>query len=109
MNTKAIILSAVLACAVPAMGNAGAANVSEVSATAAAKKTLKTVTFNVSMHCENCAKKINENVGFEKGVKEMNISLDKKTVTITFDPAKTDAAKLKAAIEKLGYTATEVK
>ncbi|MGM9743145.1 MAG: heavy-metal-associated domain-containing protein [Candidatus Cryptobacteroides sp.] len=71
------------------------------------KKTAsKSVTFNVTMHCEKCVKKINENVAFEKGVKDLSVSLDKKTVTVTYDPAKTDVARLKAAIEKLGYKVT---
>ncbi|MGM9740550.1 MAG: heavy-metal-associated domain-containing protein [Candidatus Cryptobacteroides sp.] len=70
------------------------------------KAAAKTVTFNVSMHCGNCVKKINENISFEKGVKNLEVSLDKKTVTVTYDPAKTDVTKLKAALEKLGYKVT---
>lgn len=70
------------------------------------KAATKTVTFNVSMHCKNCVKKINDNVAFEKGVKDLSVSLDSKTVTVTYDPAKTDVTKLKAALEKLGYKVT---
>ncbi|MGN1233574.1 MAG: heavy-metal-associated domain-containing protein [Candidatus Cryptobacteroides sp.] len=70
------------------------------------KAATKTVTFNVTMHCEKCVKKVNENIAFEKGVKDLVVSLDKKTVTVTYDPAKTDVAKLKAALEKLGYKVT---
>lgn len=73
-----------------------------------AKKAFKTITFNVAMHCESCVKKINENISFEKGVKNLVVSLDKKTVTVTYDPAKTDIATLKKAIEKLGYKVTVV-
>ena len=39
-------------------------------------------------------------------MKDLSVSLDKKTVTVTYDPAKTDVARLKAAIEKLGYKVT---
>lgn len=81
--------------------------VSEAIAISQSRKTAsKTVTFNVTMHCEKCVKKINENVAFEKGVKDLSVSLDKKTVTVTYDPARTDVARLKAAIEKLGYKVT---
>lgn len=73
------------------------------------KKEYKTVTFNVSMHCHNCVKKLNENLSFEKGVKSLDVSLDTKTVKITYDPAKTDVSALQKAIEKLGYTAKLVK
>lgn len=69
----------------------------------AIKKVTKTVVFEVTMHCENCVKKITANISFEKGVKGLEISLDKKTVTVTYDPAKTDVPTLKKAIEKLGY------
>ena len=58
---------------------------------------------------EKETKKINDNIAFEKGVKDLSVSLDKKTVTISYDPSKTDEAKLKAALEKLGYTVTPAK
>ena len=70
----------------------------------AQKKAVKTVTFNVGMHCQNCVKKVKENISFEKGVKALEVNLEKKTVTITYDPAKTNEAALKKAVEKLGYT-----
>ena len=73
------------------------------------EKAWKTAVFNVSMHCEKCVKKINDNIAFEKGVKDLSVSLDKKTVTISYDPSKTDEAKLKSALEKLGYTVTPAK
>ena len=68
------------------------------------KKT-ETVTFKVSMHCKNCVSKITDNISFQKGVEDLKVSLDQKTVTITYNPAKTDEAKLQKAIEKLGYSA----
>ena len=71
------------------------------------KKT-ETVTFKVSMHCKNCVSKITDNISFIKGVEDLKVSLDQKTVTITFNPAKTDEATLQKAIEKLGYTAEKV-
>ena len=40
---------------------------------------------------------------FEKGVKKLDVSLENHTVTVTFDPSKTDAGKIAAAIRKLGY------
>ena len=71
----------------------------------AAKKKTVTVTYEVSMHCRKCVEKLNDNIAFMKGVEDLKISLDEKTVTITYNPAKTDEAKLVKAIEKLGYTA----
>ena len=41
-----------------------------------------------------------------KGVKNLKVSLEDKTVSVTYDPAKTDEATLKKEIEKLGFTCT---
>lgn len=71
------------------------------------KKTVKndkeTVTFDVSMTCENCQKKIEKNIAFEKGVTDMKIDLEKKTVKIEYKKSQTTVDKLQKAIEKLGY------
>lgn len=71
--------------------------------TAGREKKTKKVTFSVSMHCENCVKKIMDNVAFEKGVKDLEVSLENRTVTIWYDASRTDEATLAAALEKLGY------
>ena len=67
------------------------------------------VVFSVNMHCEGCEQKVKKNIPFEKGVKDMTTDLSKQLVTITYHTDKTDKAKLKKAIEKLGYTCEEVK
>lgn len=72
------------------------------------KKEKKTVTYNVSMHCKNCVAKITDNVSFLKGVEDLKVSLDERTVTITYDTSKTDEATLQKAVEKLGYTVKKV-
>ena len=71
----------------------------------AKKKKTQTVSFKTSIHCKNCVKKVTDNISFEKGVKDLKVSLEDKVVTITYDPSKTDEATLAKAIEKLGYTA----
>ena len=72
------------------------------------QKKTETVTFKTTIHCDNCVKKINENISFEKGVKDLSVTLDNQQVTITYDPSKTDEAALVKAIEKLGYSAEKV-
>lgn len=67
------------------------------------KAEIKEVTFNVHLHCENCMKKVQENISFEKGVKDLHVCLDDQTVSIKYDAAKTNEDTLKAAIEELGY------
>ena len=66
------------------------------------------VVFATSIHCASCGKKLQENIAFEKGVKDLKVDVQGKTVTVTFNPVKTDTLKLKKAINKLGYTAEVV-
>lgn len=72
------------------------------------KGEVKEVTFLVNLDCENCVKKVQENIAFEKGVKDLKISLEDQTVALKYDAAKTSEATLKAAIEKLGYSVSGV-
>ena len=74
----------------------------------AQKVETKTVTYEVNMHCQSCKAKIERDIVFEKGVKEVEATLDKKLVTVKYDATKTDPQKIAKAIEKLGYTAKVV-
>ncbi len=73
------------------------------------KGEIKDVTFNVHLHCADCVKKVQENIAFEKGVKDLDVSLEDQTVAIKYDAAKTSEETLKKAIEKLGYPVSEGK
>lgn len=73
---------------------------------AASKKEVKTVVFDTYLHCENCVRKVQENISFEKGVKALDVSLKDQKITISYDAAKTSEDKLEAAIKKLGYKAS---
>ncbi len=68
-----------------------------------AKKEVKEVVFSVHLHCNSCVKKVQENIAFEKGVKDLKVSLADQTVTVKYDPSKTSEQTLKKAIESLGY------
>ena len=72
------------------------------------KAELKEVTFSVHLHCENCVNKVQENIAFEKGVKGLEVSLEKQTVAVKYDPAKTSVETLKAAIQKLNVPVKSV-
>lgn len=67
------------------------------------KADVKEVTFIVHLHCENCVAKVFDNLSRAKGVKDLNVSLEKQTVEIKYDSAKTSEEVLKTTIEKLGY------
>jgi copper chaperone CopZ len=69
----------------------------------------ETVVFSVSMDCHNCEQKVKKNIPYEKGVKDLTTNLEKQLVTIKYQTNRTDKAKLKKSIEKLGFTCEEVK
>lgn len=52
-----------------------------------------------------CEKKIKENLRFEKGVEKIDVSLKENTITITYNPQKTDTDKLIKAFKKIGFNA----
>lgn len=68
----------------------------------------ETVEFEVSMTCHSCQKKIERNIPFEKGVTDLKVDLDKKTVLIEYRKDKTTQEKLQEAFEKMGYTAIAI-
>lgn len=82
-----------------------------MTATANAKSESDTlvVTTTPQMHCVNCENKIKDGLRFEKGVKDIITSVEEQTVTIVFNPKKTDKNKLEATFPKFGYQAREVK
>ena len=81
-----------------------------LSVTAVMAKDIRTAVFKVSqMHCENCERKVKNNIRFEKGVKELATELNTKTVTITYDAEKTNVKNLQAGFKKFEYEAEFVK
>lgn len=62
-----------------------------------------TIVLSSQISCQNCKNKIEKNIPFEKGVKDLKVDIEKKTVTITFRKDKNTAEALCAAVSKLGY------
>lgn len=52
-----------------------------------------------------CEKKIKENLRFEKGISKIEVSLKENTITITYDPKKTDTEKIIEGFRKIGFNA----
>lgn len=78
------------------------------SAATFAKSEKQVVVFSVDLHCQGCVTKVEKNIAFEKGVRDLVCDLQKKTVTVTFDPAKTSVESLQKAFEKIGKPAKVV-
>ena len=70
------------------------------------KKTV-TVEFVTDIDCAGCAKKVTNTIPYEKGVKDVKVDVPTKTVTVTFDPAKTNEQALTKAFEKIKIKVTE--
>lgn len=79
------------------------------TALAQGKKKKEKVTFLVEgMDCNNCVKKIENNIAFEKGVTDLKCDLATRTAEVTYRTDKTSTAKLIAAFKKIGMGATPV-
>lgn len=67
----------------------------------------ETVVFCVDdMDCQSCKMKIEKNIAFEKGVKALDVNLEKRTVSVTYDMRKNSVSDLQTAFKKIGYEAT---
>mgnify|MGYP002515905759 FL=1 len=103
MLAAAFVATAALGCPAEAASVTG---ISAVASVKAPKGEIKTVVFSTDLHCQKCVNKINDNLAFEKGVKDLKVDLKAHTITVKYDTSKTSVEKLAAAIKKLGYTAT---
>ena len=69
---------------------------------------LKTTVFQTDVDCENCAKKVDNSIPYQKGVKEVKVDVSTQTVTVTYDTSKTNDESLVKAFQKVKVNA-EVK
>ena len=60
-----------------------------------------TVEFVTDIDCAGCAKKVTNTIPYEKGVKDVQVDVPTKTVTVTYDPAKTNNETLVKAFAKI--------
>lgn len=85
------------------------ATVSAFSAEAAGKKksdkNIAEATFVATIDCKNCVKKVEANLPFVEGIKDMKVTLADKTIWVKYDTRKTDPEKIAAAIGKIGFKA----
>ncbi|MBN2175787.1 MAG: heavy-metal-associated domain-containing protein [Bacteroidales bacterium] len=68
----------------------------------------KEIEIKTSAQCEMCKERIEKNMAFEKGVKDVVLDLETKVLTIKYRSDKTDPGKLKKAVSKIGYDADDV-
>ncbi len=87
----------ILMCLV-ALFSVGIANAEE---TKKSNKKSVVVEFVTDIDCAGCAKKVTNTIPYEKGVKDVQVDVPTKTVTVTYDPAKTNNETLVKAFAKI--------
>ena len=69
-------------------------------------KELKKVTFVApAIDCDHCKQTIMKDIPFEKGVKDVQVNIEKKEITVSFRSDKNSTEKLQASLKKIGYPA----
>ena len=66
-----------------------------------AEKKIVTVAFTTDLDCHHCAQKVLNTIPYEKGVKDVQVDVAAKSVTVTYDPAKTNNETLVKAFAKI--------
>ena len=68
-----------------------------------------TVKIQTSAECDDCKKRIESNLIYEKGIKFCKLDVPTKVLSVTYNPEKTSPEKIKQAVSQLGYDADDVK
>lgn len=74
-----------------------------------AASNLETVEINTTAQCGMCKETIEKAMAYERGIKEFNLDVDSKVLTVTYNPKKTNPDKIRQAVAKVGYDADDVK
>ncbi len=68
-----------------------------------------TIRIKTSAQCEMCKNTIESDLSFEKGVKNSDLNMENKIITVIYNPEKTNPEKIMKAITKSGYDADSLK
>jgi len=67
---------------------------------------METVELKVEgMDCEGCVKSVTRMLSGVPGVQQVDVSLAQGNARVTYDPAKSNLAEFKRAVERAGYKA----
>ena len=72
-----------------------------------AEKKIATVVFTTDIDCPHCAQKVMNSIPYEKGVKDVQVDVKTKTVTVKFDEAKNNIENLKKAFTSIKVKVTK--
>jgi copper chaperone CopZ len=66
------------------------------------------VKIKTSAVCKMCKATIEKSLAYEKGIKTATLDVPSQIVTVTYNPKKTDADRIKKAINQTGYDADQL-
>jgi mercuric ion binding protein len=104
MKAFAFSLLALLSIA----GSAARAQTAPLAAASTVKKGTEMVQFKTSAVCDMCKARLEKSLAYEKGVQAANLDVPSKVLTVTYNPAKTNADALRTAVQKTGYDADQL-
>ena len=65
------------------------------------EKKVVTTVFCTDIDCEHCKQKVLNTIPFEKGIKEVEVDVPTKKITVTYDPSKNSDEGLVSAFAKI--------
>ena len=66
-----------------------------------AEKKIATVVFTTDIDCPHCAQKVMNSIPYEKGIKDVQVDVKTKSVTVKFDAAKNSVESLTKAFSTI--------
>ncbi len=83
------------------------AGIAEISAATKEKDvTIETLKFMTDIDCEHCVTKVMNYMPTQKGIKDVEVDLAKKVITISYDSDKTSTKNIIKLFKKIDITAT---
>lgn len=108
LRRRALLLAAgmLMGCGGTGSGEPRGNGAGEAAADPASAARSETVVLTVpSMSCALCARSIEVRLE-EAGLRDIDIDLERKLVTVVLDPSRTTVAEVKALVEGQGFTVT---
>ena len=69
------------------------------------QETLVDLAIHTNAVCDMCRETIDKELIYDKGVRMVTLDLDSNVIRVQIDPKRTDLAKVRVAVTKLGYAA----
>ena len=83
--------------------------VGSVVAAPKTEKKIATVVFTTDLDCHHCAQKVMNSIPYEKGIKDVQVDVPTKTVTVKYDEAKNSIESLTKAFESIKVKVVKTK